>query len=131
MRALVLPIRARASGWRPSSTRWWASRPSARPAPPWRRPRLAGVRHSAAGRVGARWRARLDRVLVVDCPPARRSRVMARSGLPREQVQAIIDAQAARTQRLAAADWVLFNGDGVTVGELQAQINVLAQGFGL
>jgi dephospho-CoA kinase len=56
---------------------------------------------------------------------------MARSGLPREQVQAIIDAQAARTQRLAAADWVLFNGEGVTVGELQAQINVLAQGFGL
>lgn len=81
---------------------------------------------------GSRWRARLDRVLVLDCPPAVQiERVMARSGLPREQVQSILDAQAARTQRLAAADWVLFNGEGVTVGELQAQIDVLAQGFGL
>lgn len=81
---------------------------------------------------GARWRARLDRVLVLDCPPAVQiERVMARSGLPREQVQAILKAQAPRAQRLAAADWVLFNGEGVTVGELQAQIAVLAQAFGL
>lgn len=81
---------------------------------------------------GARWRARLDRVLVLDCPPAVQiERVMARSGLPREQVQSILDAQAARTQRLAAADWVLFNGEGVTVRELQAQIDALARRMGL
>ncbi|MEZ5605829.1 MAG: dephospho-CoA kinase [Burkholderiaceae bacterium] len=81
---------------------------------------------------GARWRKRLDRVLVLDCPPAVQiARVMARSGLSHAQVQAILDAQASRTQRLAAADWVLFNGEGVTVGDLQAQIVHLAATFGL
>ncbi len=81
---------------------------------------------------GARWRARLDRVLVLDCPPpVQIERVMARSGLPRAGVEAILAAQATRAQRLAAADWVLFNGTGVSLADLQMQIHVLAQRFGL
>lgn len=75
---------------------------------------------------GARWRAWLDRVLVVDCPPALQiERVMARNQLPRAQVESILAAQASRRQRLAAADWVLFNGEGVTVRELDARIDEL------
>ena len=57
------------------------------------------------------WRGRYDRVLVVDCPPeVQVERVMARSALPREQVDAILAAQATRAQRLAAADDVIDNG---------------------
>lgn len=81
---------------------------------------------------GARWRARLDRVLVLDCPPAVQvARVMARSGLARAEVDAILAAQATRAQRLACADWVLFNGEGVTVDALAAHIGALARGLGL
>jgi dephospho-CoA kinase len=52
----------------------------------------------------------LDRVLVVDCPEAAQlERVMARSGLAREEVAAILAAQAGRAERLAAADDILVN----------------------
>jgi dephospho-CoA kinase len=41
------------------------------------------------------WHERCQRVLVVDCPVAlQRARVMARSGLPAEEVDRIIAAQA-------------------------------------
>ena len=81
---------------------------------------------------GSRWRARLDRVPVLDCPPeVQMARVMARSGLARGEIESILAAQAARAQRLAAADWVLFNGETVTVPELQAQIDALARRMGL
>ena len=81
---------------------------------------------------GARWRARVDRVLVVDCESAVQiERVVARSQLPRAQIEAIIAAQATREQRLAAADWVLFNGEGVTVRDLNRQIDELAGRLGL
>ncbi|GGB89599.1 dephospho-CoA kinase [Pseudoduganella buxea] len=57
------------------------------------------------------WRDRLDRVLVVDCPEdVQLARVMARNGLPAEQVQAIMAAQVPRQVRLAAADDVIDNG---------------------
>jgi dephospho-CoA kinase len=57
------------------------------------------------------WRGRYDRVLVVDCPPeVQVERTMKRSALPREQVEAILAAQATREQRLAAADDVVDNG---------------------
>ena len=57
------------------------------------------------------WRGRYDRVLVVDCPPeVQVERVVRRNGLPREQVEAILAAQASRAQRLAAADDVIDNG---------------------
>ncbi len=57
------------------------------------------------------WRDRLDRVLVVDCPEeVQLARVMARNGLPAEQVQAIMAAQVPRQVRLAAADDIVDNG---------------------
>lgn len=56
------------------------------------------------------YRDTLDRVLVVDCPETLQiARVMARSGLAREEVEAILAAQATRAQRLAAADDVIDN----------------------
>jgi len=67
---------------------------------------------------GARWRAQVDRILVIDClEETQIQRVMARNGLSREAVEAIIGAQASRTQKLAAADWVIYN-DGITLEAL-------------
>ena len=81
---------------------------------------------------GARWRARVDRVLVADCDPATQiERVMARNQLAREQVEAIIAAQAPRADRLAAADAVLFNGAGVSLAALHSQVDTWAARFGL
>jgi dephospho-CoA kinase len=52
----------------------------------------------------------LNRVLVVDCPEALQiARVMARSGLAPDEVNAILAAQATRAERLAAADDVIVN----------------------
>lgn len=57
---------------------------------------------------------RVDRVLVVDCPvEVQIRRVMARSGLSREAVEAIMAAQASRRQRLDAADDVIDNSGDV------------------
>jgi dephospho-CoA kinase len=56
------------------------------------------------------WRTRVDQVLVVDCSPARQvARVMQRSGLSAQAVEAIIATQATRAQRMAAADVVIDN----------------------
>ena len=61
---------------------------------------------------GTRWRAQVDRVLVVDCSEETQiQRVMTRNGWSRETIQAIISAQASRAQKLAAADWVIDNED--------------------
>jgi dephospho-CoA kinase len=55
-------------------------------------------------------RERCDRVLVVDCPEAEQiRRVMARSGLARTDVEAIMATQVSRANRLAAADDVVDN----------------------
>lgn len=60
------------------------------------------------------WIERVNRVLVVDCPEQRQiERVMSRNGLPEDQVRAIMAAQATREQRLAAADDVILNDDGL------------------
>jgi dephospho-CoA kinase len=57
-----------------------------------------------------KWKERVSRVLVVDCPEQLQlARVMARNGLPEAQVRAIMAAQASREQRLAAADDVIAN----------------------
>ena len=63
------------------------------------------------------WQGWLGRVLVVDCPvEVQVERVMQRSGLPREQVEAIIAVQIPRDRRLAAADEVIDNsGDPSTL----------------
>lgn len=56
------------------------------------------------------WRARVDRVLVVDCSEATQvARVMARNGFSQAQVEAIMARQARRSDRLAAADDVVDN----------------------
>jgi dephospho-CoA kinase len=69
-----------------------------------------------------RWRARVDRVLVVDCREQTQvERVMARNGWPVETVQRIIAQQATRAQRLAAADAVIFN-DGMELSALRAEV---------
>ncbi len=57
-----------------------------------------------------RWRDRVSRVLVVDCPEELQiSRVIARNAMTREQVLAIMATQAPRSERLAAADDVIVN----------------------
>ena len=51
-----------------------------------------------------------DRVLVVDCSPELQlQRLMVRDGLSPEQARRILEAQASRAARLAAADDVLVN----------------------
>ncbi len=56
------------------------------------------------------YRARCDRIVVVDCPESLQiERVMARNGLSEAEVRAIMATQATRAQRLAVADDVLAN----------------------
>lgn len=80
---------------------------------------------------GDRWRRRVNRVLVVDCPVETQvTRVVARSALPPGEVERIIGAQATRAQRLATADMVIYNHE-LPLAALQAQVAVLASHFGL
>ena len=61
------------------------------------------------------YRARCDRIVVVDCPESLQiERVMARNGLAADQVRAIMAAQATRADRLVAADDVVLNDGGLT-----------------
>ena len=81
---------------------------------------------------GARWRSKLDRVLVIDCPaPTQIERVMARSGISSEEVKRIIDAQASRESRLCAADIVIYNGAGVSLSTLRESVQSLMVSLGL
>lgn len=78
-----------------------------------------------------RWRAQLDRVLVVDCEPDTQvQRVVARSALAPEEVRAIIAAQAPRALRLAAADFVICN-EQLTLEALRSEVEQAARAFGL
>jgi dephospho-CoA kinase len=71
---------------------------------------------------GTRWRAQVDRVLVVDCSEETQiQRVMTRNGWSRETIQAIISAQASRAQKLAAADWVIDN-EGISLEALRTRV---------
>jgi dephospho-CoA kinase len=59
------------------------------------------------------WRIRVARILVVDCPEdVQIRRVVARNGMSETAVRAIMSTQAARAERLAAADDVIVNDDG-------------------
>jgi dephospho-CoA kinase len=70
------------------------------------------------------WRERVDRVLVVDCPEEEQiRRTMARSQLSREEVQAIMAAQASRARRLALADDVIVNNG--SVADLEEAVRAL------
>ncbi|WP_343730153.1 dephospho-CoA kinase [Duganella sp.] len=70
------------------------------------------------------WRARVTRLLAVDCPEqVQIARVMARNNLPEAQVRAIMAAQVSRAERLAAADDVIVNNAGIDA--LEAQVDRL------
>jgi len=71
------------------------------------------------------WRARVDRVLVVDCPEATQvERVRRRSGWSEEAVRSVIALQASRAARRAIADAVIFN-DKLTPDALAAEVQAL------
>ncbi len=74
-----------------------------------------------------RWRARVDKVLVVDCQEATQlRRVVARSGWAAADVQAVIAQQASREQRRASADAVIFN-DTITEAQLADEVRAIWQ----
>jgi dephospho-CoA kinase len=78
-----------------------------------------------------RWRARVDRVLVVDCSEQTQvDRVVARSGHTPEEVRAIMAAQASRAERLAAADLVICN-DAISLEQLRDKVVQAARRLGL
>jgi dephospho-CoA kinase len=75
----------------------------------------------------AHWRARVDRILVVDCTPDTQiQRVMTRSGWPQETVQRVIQQQAPRGRRRALADAVIFN-QALSLAALQEEVCSLWQ----
>lgn len=66
----------------------------------------------------------LDRVLLVDCPEATQvDRVSKRDGRTLEQIQAILQSQATRQQRLKIADDVILNAG--SRNDLQQQVRQL------
>lgn len=75
----------------------------------------------------SRWRKQLDRVLVVDCEVTTQiNRVMQRSGWTQAMVENVIASQATRTQRLAAADLVIYN-DELALDDLAKQVRQMLQ----
>ncbi|MFN6993499.1 MAG: dephospho-CoA kinase, partial [Aquincola tertiaricarbonis] len=75
----------------------------------------------------AHWRARVHKVLVVDCSEATQvARVMRRSGWTQATVERVIGQQATRQARRAIADAVLFN-EGLTLEQLDTQVQRLWQ----
>jgi dephospho-CoA kinase len=77
------------------------------------------------------WRATLQRILVIDCSERTQiERVTARNGLDTASVTKILAAQASRTQRLDAADMVIFN-DGIDMNVLALQVHEIGTQFGL
>lgn len=76
------------------------------------------------------WRARVDRVLVIDCDPTvQRQRVLAR-GWSEAQFEGVLAAQATRTQRRAAADAVIDNS-ALPLDTLRLQLLALLQHWGV
>lgn len=79
----------------------------------------------------SRWRQKVDHVLVVDClAETQITRVMARNGLPRATIEAIMATQSSRQRRLQVADSVIFN-DGLNLQGLSAEVAALAPRFKL
>ncbi|HUR27119.1 MAG TPA: dephospho-CoA kinase [Planctomycetota bacterium] len=69
-----------------------------------------------------------NRVLVVDCLPARQvERVIARSGLTADEVRSIMKAQIGRAERLARADDVLAND--ADINQLRHEVTQLHQKY--
>jgi dephospho-CoA kinase len=71
------------------------------------------------------WRARVDRVLVVDCSEETQcARVAARPGWSVELARRVIAQQATRSLRRSVADAVIVN-DGIELAQLQAEVQSL------
>ena len=71
------------------------------------------------------WRARCDRILVVDCSEETQvQRVVARSGWSADQVRRVIGSQAGRERRRAIADAVIHN-DGIDTAALAREVAAL------
>ena len=78
----------------------------------------------------ARYRPIMDRICVVDCEETEQiARVQARSGLSVQAVTDIMDTQASRGQRLAAADDVIFNGIGISTAMLEERVQQVHDGW--
>jgi dephospho-CoA kinase len=76
----------------------------------------------------ADYRARVGRVLVVDCPEALQvARVRQRSGLPEGEIRRIMASQVQREKRLAAADDVIDNSGSVAA--LQQRVRQLHENY--
>ena len=73
-----------------------------------------------------RWRARVDRVLVVDCREATQLARVVLRGWTAEAAQAVIDQQATRRARRACADAVIHNDDGFALADLRVHVQALA-----
>jgi len=74
------------------------------------------------------YRARCDRILLVDCDPEIQvARVMARSGLGEAEVRAIMATQATREKRLAVADDVVDNAGAAEA--LVPQVDALHRAY--
>ncbi len=73
----------------------------------------------------AHWRARVDKVLVVDCSEATQvARVAQRPGWDAAMAERVLAQQAPRAARRAIADAVLFN-DGIKLQALQDQVSAV------
>jgi dephospho-CoA kinase len=71
------------------------------------------------------WRARVGRVLVVDCAQElQRARIHQRNGWDEATIDRILTSQASRQQRRACADAVIVN-DGNNIGTLDAMVGTL------
>jgi len=76
-----------------------------------------------------RWRAIVDRVLVVDASEALQlQRVVARSGWVPDAVRAVIAQQAPRPLRRAAADAVICN-ENLSLAQLENEVRALSQAW--
>ena len=71
------------------------------------------------------WRARVDRVVIVDCSAAAQvARVVQRSGWTADAVERTIAQQASRAQRRAIADAVIVN-ETLSLAQLEAEVDAL------
>jgi dephospho-CoA kinase len=76
---------------------------------------------------GARWRRKVDAVLVVDCPESTQiERVARRAGWTHEAAAAVVAQQATRAARRACADAVIYN-EGIALEQLATEVALLWQ----
>ena len=76
------------------------------------------------------WRARVDRVVIVDCSEATQvARVVQRSGWTAEAVARTIAQQASRARRRAIADAVIVN-ETLSLAQLEREVDALWAAWG-